>query len=71
VPAPNSKGVALAELQARLQQAGLDAEIVTRRALEAIRADELYVFTHPAMHDEVKDRFTAIVAAMDRAVATA
>jgi NAD(P)-dependent dehydrogenase (short-subunit alcohol dehydrogenase family) len=31
--------------------------------------DELYVFTHPEMHGEVKQRFAAIVAAMDKAAA--
>jgi hypothetical protein len=34
--------------------------------LSAIREDELYVFTHPEMHAEVKERFAAIIAAMDR-----
>ena len=32
-----------------------------------LREDELYVFTHSEMHDEVKERFATIVAAMDKA----
>jgi NAD(P)-dependent dehydrogenase (short-subunit alcohol dehydrogenase family) len=66
-PEPGSKAAALAELQADLQQAGLDTDIVARRTVEAIREDQLYVFTHPQMHGEVKERFATIVAAMDRA----
>jgi hypothetical protein len=37
------------------------------RALTAIPDDEFYVFTHPDMCAEVKERSTAIVAAIDRA----
>jgi hypothetical protein len=29
--------------------------------------NELYVFTHPDMHDDVKKRFATIEAAMDEA----
>jgi hypothetical protein len=35
--------------------------------LNAVRNDELYVFTHPDMHDAVKSRFAAITEAMDKA----
>jgi hypothetical protein len=35
--------------------------------LAAIREDELYVFTHPQMRDELEERFAAIRAAMDKA----
>jgi NAD(P)-dependent dehydrogenase (short-subunit alcohol dehydrogenase family) len=68
-PDPASAAGRLAAESARLQQAGLDPGQVAARALEAIREDELYVFTHPEMHDEVKQRFAAIVAAMDKAAA--
>ena len=34
--------------------------------LDAIRNDELYVFTHPNMRGEVDERFAAIQAAMDK-----
>jgi NAD(P)-dependent dehydrogenase (short-subunit alcohol dehydrogenase family) len=66
-PDPASAAGKLAAENARLQQAGLDPADVAARALAAIREDELYVFTHPEMHDEVKQRFAAIVAAMDKA----
>ncbi|MBV8188570.1 MAG: SDR family NAD(P)-dependent oxidoreductase [Alphaproteobacteria bacterium] len=68
-PAPDSKAGRLARLHAELQSTGLDAEVIARRTLDAMRADQLYVFTHPEMHAEVKDRFAAIVAAMDEAAA--
>jgi NAD(P)-dependent dehydrogenase (short-subunit alcohol dehydrogenase family) len=68
-PDPASPAGALAVQMARLQQAGLDPAEVAARALAAIREDELYVFTHPDMRDEVKVRFAAIVAAMDKAAA--
>ena len=46
--------------------AGLDPADVAARVLAAIRADELYVFTHPDMRGAVDDRFAAIQAAMDK-----
>jgi NAD(P)-dependent dehydrogenase (short-subunit alcohol dehydrogenase family) len=50
--------------------AGLDPADVAARVLAAIRADELYVFTHPDMRGLVDARFAAIQAAMDKAAAT-
>jgi hypothetical protein len=35
--------------------------------VDAIRADELYVFPHPEMRDEVEARFAAITAAFNKA----
>ena len=66
-PDPTSAAGRLAAESARLQQAGLDPAEIAVQTLDAIRADELYVFTHPEMRDEVKERFAAIVAAMDKA----
>ncbi len=68
-PDPASAAGKLAAESARLQAAGLDPAEIAAQTLAAIRADELYVFTHPEMHDEVKERFAAIVAAMDKAAA--
>jgi NAD(P)-dependent dehydrogenase (short-subunit alcohol dehydrogenase family) len=63
---PNSPAAAIvAEIAMRLQ-AGLDPAAVAARVLDAIRNDELYVFTHPNMREEVDERFAAIQAAMDR-----
>ncbi|MEA2809031.1 MAG: hypothetical protein QOJ17_3172 [Rhodospirillaceae bacterium] len=68
-PDPASAAGRLAAESARLQQAGLDPADIAAQTLTAIREDELYVFTHPEMHDEVKQRFAAIVAAMDKVAA--
>jgi NAD(P)-dependent dehydrogenase (short-subunit alcohol dehydrogenase family) len=61
-------GAMVAEIAERLK-AGLDPSQVAARVLAAVRADELYVFTHPEMRDEVDQRFAAIEAAMDKAAA--
>jgi NAD(P)-dependent dehydrogenase (short-subunit alcohol dehydrogenase family) len=65
---PNSPAAAVvAEIASRLQ-AGLDPAAIAERVLDAIRNDELYVFTHPNMRGEVDERFAAIQAAMDKVV---
>jgi hypothetical protein len=61
-------GLLLARIAERLQ-AGLDPSEVAARVLAAIREDELYIFTHPEMREEVDERFAAIQAAMDKAPA--
>jgi NAD(P)-dependent dehydrogenase (short-subunit alcohol dehydrogenase family) len=61
-------GLLVAQLAERLQS-GLDPSDVAARVLAAIRAEELYAFTHPEMRDEVEDRFAAILAAMDKVAA--
>jgi NAD(P)-dependent dehydrogenase (short-subunit alcohol dehydrogenase family) len=64
---PASPAAAIvAEIAMRLQ-AGLDPAAVAARVLDAIRKDELYVFTHSNMRDGVDERFAAIQAAMDKA----
>jgi hypothetical protein len=50
---------------ARRVEAGLDPSDVAGRVLSAIRNDELYIFTHPNMRQQVDGRFAAIQAAMD------
>jgi hypothetical protein len=63
---PASPAAAIvAEIAAQLQ-AGLDPASVAARVLDAIRNDELYVFTHPNMREAVDGRFAAIQAAMDK-----
>ena len=54
---------------AELGTAGLDPDDVAAQTMAAIRADELYVFTHagPDWRAEVAERFDGILAAMDRA----
>jgi NAD(P)-dependent dehydrogenase (short-subunit alcohol dehydrogenase family) len=57
-------GLMFAEI-ARRVEAGLDPSDVAGRVLSAIRNDELYIFTHPNMRQQVDGRFAAIQAAMD------
>jgi short-subunit dehydrogenase len=64
---PASPAAAMVAEIARRLQAGLDPAAVAARVLDAIRNDELYVFIHPEMRDEVDERFAAIQAAMGRA----
>lgn len=66
---PASPAAAMVALIAGLIQSGIDPSEVAARVLAAIRADELYVFTHPEMRGEVEQRFAAIEAAMDKAAA--
>ncbi len=66
---PTSPTAALVAQIAELIQSGLDPSEVAARVLAAIRANELYVFTHPDMRSEVEDRFTAIAAAFDKTAA--
>ncbi|XSC47322.1 SDR family NAD(P)-dependent oxidoreductase [Bradyrhizobium sp. RDT10] len=63
---PASPSAAVVAEIARQIEAGLDPATVAARVLEAIRQDDLYVFTHPGMRAEVEPRFAAILAAMDR-----
>ncbi|MEQ9146506.1 MAG: SDR family NAD(P)-dependent oxidoreductase [Parvibaculaceae bacterium] len=46
---------------------GLDPDRVGERVLEAIREDELYIFTHPDMRPAVEARFAGIMAGFDKA----
>ena len=65
-PAPGSPGAQLAQMLAERSAAGLDPEVVAAQTLAAIRADELYVLTHPELNAEVEERFATIQAAMDK-----
>ncbi len=66
---PASPAAALVAQIAQLLQAGLDPSEVAARVLDAIREDELYVFTHPEMRPGIEARFAAILTAMDEAAA--
>jgi NAD(P)-dependent dehydrogenase (short-subunit alcohol dehydrogenase family) len=59
-------GIMMAEIIARIET-GIDPAIVAALVVDAIRADELYVFPHPEMRDEVEARFAAITAAFNKA----
>ncbi|MGH6988216.1 MAG: SDR family NAD(P)-dependent oxidoreductase [Caulobacteraceae bacterium] len=45
---------------------GIDPAIVGERVVEAVRDDDLYVFTHPEFRAAVKARFDRILAAFDK-----
>jgi hypothetical protein len=45
----------------------MDPTMLAARVLEAIRDDELYIFTHPELKAAVEGRFKAILEAFDRA----
>jgi len=66
-PEPTSPAGALAARQAELARSGLDPSVVAAQTLAAIRAGDLYVFTHPTMRGEVEERFAAILRALDKA----
>jgi NAD(P)-dependent dehydrogenase (short-subunit alcohol dehydrogenase family) len=68
-PDPASPAGALVAQIAQLLQAGLDPSVLAARVLNAIREDELYVFTHPEMRAGIDARFAAIQAAIDKAAA--
>ncbi len=70
MPDPGTPTAALVAMIDELIRNGLDPSDVAARVLAAIRANELYVFTHPDMRAEVEDRFTAITAAFDKATAS-
>jgi NAD(P)-dependent dehydrogenase (short-subunit alcohol dehydrogenase family) len=52
---------------AEMVLAGIDPDVVGNRVVEAIRDNELYIFTHPQMKDFVQMRFAGIMAAFDTA----
>ncbi len=66
-PDPASPAGQVAAWIAERVQSGLDPLAVAAQVLAAIRAGELYVFTHPDMRPELEARFAAILAAMDKA----
>ncbi len=70
-PDPESAAGKLAAQQAELGRLGLDPMEVAAQVLAAIHKDELYVFTHAGAEwrAELKERFDAILAAMDAAAA--
>jgi NAD(P)-dependent dehydrogenase (short-subunit alcohol dehydrogenase family) len=68
-PDPASPAGALVAHIAERLQSGLEPSQVAASVLAAMAADELYVFTHPEMRDEVDERFAAIQAALDQAAA--
>ncbi len=52
---------------AKLVAAGIDPDIVGACVLEAVRDNDLYIFTHPDMAPAVEQRFARIMAGFDKA----
>ena len=52
---------------AQLVLSGIDPDVVGARVVEAVKAGELYIFTHPMMRAFVEQRFAAIRAGFDSA----
>lgn len=50
-----------------LVENGIAPELVAQRVIEAINANELYIFTHPTQRSVVQKRFKAMDAAFERA----
>ncbi len=46
---------------------GMDAAVVGERVVEALLADELYIFTHPNYRSSIRARWQAVDAAFERA----
>ena len=70
-PDPESPGGKLLAKLVEHGQSGLDPSDVAAQVLNAIRKNELYVFTHHSAEwrAELKERFDAILTAMDEAAA--
>jgi NAD(P)-dependent dehydrogenase (short-subunit alcohol dehydrogenase family) len=51
---------------AQMVLGGIDPDIVGKRVLEAVRDNDLYIFTHPMFKDFAQARFNAILAAFDK-----
>jgi NAD(P)-dependent dehydrogenase (short-subunit alcohol dehydrogenase family) len=68
-PAPGSPAATVAGQIAERVASWLEPAEVAERVLAAIRDNDLYVFTDPEMHDLVRERFAAILAAMDKVAA--
>lgn len=63
---PPAQAARVAEI-VRLVETGMDVAEVAQRTLGAIRAGDLYVFTHPDMRPRVDERFGEIGKAFDTA----
>lgn len=65
--APDTRTEEARSEAAKMVLSGMDPDIVGERVLEAIKAGELYIFTHPEMKAAVDARFAAIDAGFKHA----
>lgn len=68
--AGSAKGNAMAAHMQKVIDNGLAVEIVGERVVEALAANELYIFTHPNYRTVLQKRSQAIDAAFERAAAS-
>lgn len=66
-PAADVRDAERAEAAKQLVLGGIDPERVGARVLEAVQANELYIFTHPDMAPLFEERARKIMAAFERA----
>lgn len=66
---PDSASGQMAARLAERTRNGMDPRDVAQHVLAAIRENDLYIFTHPEMRDEVEERFAAVAAAFNKAAA--
>lgn len=66
----NTKAAANASGPAQLVEAGIPAELVGLRVVEALDAGEFYIFTHPSHRKHMKKRFEAIDKAFVKAASS-
>jgi NAD(P)-dependent dehydrogenase (short-subunit alcohol dehydrogenase family) len=64
-PSPIGVGQSLADTEAMVK-AGIPTEPVGQRVVEAIKDNDLYIFTHTEFRPMVEARFAAIMAAFDK-----
>ena len=66
-PAGRAQALTSPPVLNQLVEAGMDPKMLAARVLEAVRDDELYVFTHPELKAAIEARFDWILEAFDRA----
>jgi NAD(P)-dependent dehydrogenase (short-subunit alcohol dehydrogenase family) len=66
----SSQDSGLSQAAALAVTGGIEAGVVGERVLEAIRADEMYIFTHPNYRPLLQMRFAGILAGFDAADAS-
>jgi NAD(P)-dependent dehydrogenase (short-subunit alcohol dehydrogenase family) len=63
--AGNGEPTGLSKAMAKVVNSGMSPEVFGRWAVENVKNNELYVFTHPSMRSAIDARFAAIGAAYD------
>jgi NAD(P)-dependent dehydrogenase (short-subunit alcohol dehydrogenase family) len=61
---------AIRAMMNKLVQEGMDPAMLAARVIEAIKDNELYIFTHPELKPMLEARFQGILAAMDKAASS-